>query len=89
MYTIFYTADARLDLRALDIKIANRIINKLFYYSQQKNPFSYAKKLTDSKIGTYRFRIGHYRALFDIDSKGILQILMILRIKHRKDIYFS
>ncbi|WP_456486560.1 type II toxin-antitoxin system RelE family toxin [Candidatus Alkanophaga liquidiphilum] len=35
------------------------------------------------KIGTYRFRIGDYRIIFDIDDDN----MVILRIGHRKSIY--
>jgi mRNA interferase RelE/StbE len=33
----------------------------------------------------YRIRIGDYRAIYDID--GGAQILTILRVKHRRDVY--
>jgi mRNA interferase RelE/StbE len=35
------------------------------------------------KIGAYRFRIGDYRVVFDIDDNNVV----ILRIGHRKSIY--
>jgi len=37
--------------------------------------------------GRFRFRIGDYRAIFAIDKSGKIQILMILNVKHRKEIY--
>uniref|UniRef100_A0A7C3MKC3 Type II toxin-antitoxin system RelE/ParE family toxin n=1 Tax=Dictyoglomus thermophilum TaxID=14 RepID=A0A7C3MKC3_DICTH len=43
----------------------------------------YARKLINPKIGSYRFRIGNYRVIFDIDGENII----ILRIGHRKEIY--
>jgi len=48
-----------------------------------EEPFRYARKLIHPKIGTYRFRIGDYRVVFDIDDKSIV----VLRIGHRRDIY--
>ena len=87
MHQVFYTAKARQGLRDLEINTAKRIIKKIHFFSLQKNLLSFAKNLTDSAIGQYRFRIGDYRAIFDLDKKGNVQILMILRIKHRKDIY--
>jgi len=44
---------------------------------------SSAIKLTNPKIGTYRFKIGDYRVVFDLDDKTIV----VLRIGHRKSIY--
>ena len=43
----------------------------------------YASKLTDPSLGTYRFRIGDYRVIFDIEGEEIV----VLRVGHRKDIY--
>jgi len=48
-----------------------------------ENPRRHAKKLTDSSIGEYRFRIRDYRIIFDIKSDEI----MILAVGHRSTIY--
>lgn len=87
MHSVIYTEKARQDLKKLEIKIAQRIIGKIYFFSLQINPILFSKKLQNSNLGHYRFRIGDYRVLFDTDQKGSLYVLMILRIKHRKDIY--
>lgn len=87
MHKVIYSYHAREDLLGFERKIAQRIIKKILFFSLQQDPVSFAKKLTNPGLGQYRFRIGDYRALFDIDSRGKIQILMILRVKHRKDIY--
>ena len=87
MYKIVYTKNARRDVQQLEKRVSQRIAKKIEYFSQQKDPLRYAKKLTEPELGQYRFRIGEYRAIFDVDTKGRIYILMILRIKHRKDIY--
>jgi mRNA interferase RelE/StbE len=43
----------------------------------------YAEKLVDPRLGTYRFRIGDYRVVFDLEGNEII----VLRVGHRKDIY--
>ncbi len=86
-YHIEYTEKALEDLSCLEKDIARRIRNKIDFFSAQVNPFRFAKKLKDPEAGTYRFRIGDYRAIFDVDHKGNVSILHILRIKHRKEIY--
>lgn len=54
----------------------------------QANPFLFAKKLSNSDFGMYRFRVGDYRILFDVEENtGKVTILMVLRIKHRKEAY--
>ncbi len=87
MHEIIYTKHARQDLKKLEKTIAERIIKKIYFFSQQKNALTFAKKLKNPEIGEYRFRIGDYRVIFDVDKKGNIQILIILKIKHRKDIY--
>jgi mRNA interferase RelE/StbE len=48
-----------------------------------EDPLGYAKKMVDPSLGTYRFRIGDYRVIFDIEGEEIV----ILRVGHRKEIY--
>jgi mRNA-degrading endonuclease RelE of RelBE toxin-antitoxin system len=45
------------------------------------------QRLQKSPLGPYRFRIGDYRAIFDVDENNNIKILLILTIGHRKDIY--
>ncbi len=87
MYKVFYTDHARRDLKNIDFHIAQKIIKKIHFFSTQKNPLKFAKQLKNPLLGAYRFRIGDYRAIFDTNKKGNIIMLMILRIKQRKDIY--
>jgi len=67
MYKVIFTRRALKDWENLDKEIRDRIAAKLKEYS--KNPFKYARKLIHPKIGTYRFRIGDWRVIFDIDER--------------------
>ncbi len=87
MHRVFYTKAARTDIHKLEMGTARRIVKKIAFYSTQKEPLKFAKRMNNIALGEFRFRIGSYRALFDVDSQGRILILMILRIKHRKDIY--
>ncbi|MEK7625245.1 MAG: type II toxin-antitoxin system RelE/ParE family toxin [Patescibacteria group bacterium] len=81
-----YAASARNDLEHLDPNVARRILDKLDWYVMQENPLRFAEHLTDSPHGEYRFRVGDYRVLFDV-RRGIIIVLEILRIKHRREVY--
>lgn len=81
MYKIILTRRALKDWETLDGETQKRIAKKLKEYSE--DPFKYARKLVHPKIGTYRFRIGDYRVIFDVDGDNIV----VLRIGHRRDIY--
>ena len=80
-YKLFNAKSAAKDIQRLAAVVKKRLKNKLEIYS--KNPIFHAKKLIDSSLGTYRWRIGNYRIIFDIDAKNII----ILRIRHRREIY--
>lgn len=81
MYKILFTDRSKKDLKSLDISTQKRIVDKLKEYSS--DPLHFSRKLQNSSIGTYRFRIGDYRISFDIKKDEVI----ILRIMHRKDIY--
>ena len=80
-YRLTYTNRAVKDIKRLDPGIKKRIGKSLLRY--QEDPLRHAEKLTDSLLGTYRFRIGDYRVIFDIESDEII----VLRVGHRREIY--
>jgi mRNA interferase RelE/StbE len=56
------------------------------WYAAQEHPLSFAKRLTDPSIGTYRFRVGDYRVLCDVEY-GTITALLVVAVKHRKQAY--
>ena len=84
---IEYTNKAVKALKKIEISQAGKIVKKINSYAKQDDFLTTAKKLKPPFDNLYRFRIGDYRAIFDIDKKGNITILTILDIKHRKDIY--
>ncbi len=62
-----------------------RIIEKLKWFSNSENIFSFAKPIKNTKPITHRLRIGDYRALIHYSTKT--DTLYIVNIGHRKDIY--
>ena len=81
MYKIVLTKRALKDLKLISPDVTIVLANKLKDFSS--DPLKYAKKLTNPKIGTYRYRIGLYRVIYDLTNKSIV----ILRIGHRNEIY--
>jgi len=80
-YKLVYTQRALRDIRKLDQSTKKRIGRRLLRY--EEDPLKYAEKLIDSRLGTYRFRIGDYRVVFDLEGSEIV----VLRVGHRKEIY--
>ncbi len=86
-YSFYITAKARDDLKGLDAISRTRILKKLKFFAAQPTPLRFAKKLTDAQIGQYRFRVGDYRVLFDLDKQNRIIILIILAVRHRREAY--
>lgn len=84
---IRYTKKALKELKKLPLCKAREIVKKISYYGRQKQPLYFAKRLKHPAFGEYRFRIGDFRAIFDLDQEENINILYILAIKHRKDVY--
>lgn len=81
MHKILITDRAVRDIEKLDLVTKKRIGEKLKLFSS--NPLKYAKKLINPQIGSYRFRIGDFRVIFDLTDDSIV----VLRVGHRKSIY--
>ena len=81
MYKILITKRALKDLGKIDTKIKTRIGDKIKLL--ENDPIGSSKKLSTPIIGSFRFRVGDYRVIFDIEDDKVI----ILRIGHRKDIY--
>jgi mRNA interferase RelE/StbE len=81
MSKIIFTERAARDFKKLNIDQQKRIGSKLLEYSN--DPLTSAKKLSNPVLGTFRYRIGEHRIIFDyIDDE-----IIVLRVGHRKDIY--
>ena len=80
-YELVYTHRAVKDIDKLDPKIKTRIGEALIRHKD--NLVSQSTKLTDPRIGTYRFRVGDYRVIFDVKGSEIV----IIRVGHRREIY--
>jgi len=83
MYNYIFKPQALKDLKKLPKNIQKRIIKKLDFYCSTVNPLTFADSLIDFEIGQYRFRIGDYRVIFDLEDKTII----ILTLGHRREIY--
>ena len=80
-YSLVYTNRADKDIQKLPPEIKRHIGKALLRYEQ--DPYKHSEKLRDPNLGTYRFRIGDYRVIFDLEGSDIV----VLRVGHRRDIY--
>lgn len=83
MYSYEFTLKAFKDLKKLPQKTQSRIIKKLDYYVSSKDPVSFADRLINWELGEYRFRVGLYRVVFDLEGEKIV----VIAVGHRREIY--
>jgi len=83
MWQYRFTEIAFKQIKKLPILESQRIITKLDFFCKQENPLKLADYLTDFRLGSYRFRIGDYRVIFDVKDEYIV----VLAVGHRRDIY--
>lgn len=83
MFDYQFTKSSLGRFQKLPRDIQKRIIEKLDYFCVQDNPLRFAETLTQPQLGRYRFRIGNYRVVFDLEKK----MLVIHDVWHRRDIY--
>jgi len=82
-YKYVITRRAAKEIKKLNPVIRIRLKKKLEYYIAQENPLLGSKTLTNNRYGNYRWRVGDYRIIFDVDNDN----LIILQVQHRRDIY--
>ncbi len=85
-YSVELTKRAKKQLSKLDKNTAKLIASWLLKNLQGcDDPRRHGKALRDNRMGQWRYRIGDYRVLADIQDDKI--IILILEIGHRRNIY--
>ena len=69
----------------MDKQTARRIRNELVEIAKLEDPRSRGKALTGNLAGLWRYRVGDYRIICDIED-GVLLILVV-DVAHRREVY--
>ncbi len=87
-YSVQYSKQAIKELKKLD-----RFTRQMIYSWIDKNlsncedPRQHGKALTANRKGQWRYRIGDYRLICDIQDDKL--VILALTVGHRRDIYNS
>ena len=85
-YKVIFTERAKKELKKMDKPIATLIIGWLEKNIEGcNNPRIYGKPLIGDKSGEWRYRIGNYRVICEIQDDNV--IVLVLDVGHRKEIY--
>ncbi len=85
-WTIDYTASALGQLKKLDKPTARRIVDYMDErISEMDDPRSTGKALTGPLGGLWRYRVGDFRVICDIQD-GALRVLVV-QLGNRREVY--
>lgn len=85
-YEVIFTEKALKSLKKMDKHISSLIIGWVEKNLQGcTDPRQFGKGLTANRSGQWRYRVGDYRLLADIQDEKI--IILIINIGHRQDVY--
>lgn len=77
---------ARRELRALDENVQARILRYLReYIATGEDPRRFGRSLRGDKAGLWRYRVGDYRLICDINDGD--EVILVLRVAHRSGVY--
>ena len=86
MWTVEWERKALKDAKKLDKSARQRIVN---YLEERvlvnQNPYQFGKPLKGNKLGLWRYRVGDYRILCQIEENRL--VVLVVAVGHRKDIY--
>lgn len=82
---VVFTRSALKQLKKIDITNQKKIKQFILEIQELNDPRSKGKALKGKLSNYWRYRVGDYRLICDINDSEI--IITVVRIGHRKDIY--
>lgn len=85
-YHVLFTAAAKKSLKKMDRHAAALILGWIRKNLEGcENPRQHGKGLTSNRSGEWRYRVGDYRLIADIQDENV--VILMLEIGHRLSIY--
>ena len=86
MFSVHYSEKARKQLSKLDKHTANIIYSWIGKNLENcTDPYAKGKPLVGDRKGTWRYRVGRYRIIVDIQDDKL--IILVLAVGDRKNVY--
>jgi mRNA interferase RelE/StbE len=84
-WQIRFSKTADKALRKLDRAVAAKILNELEEVSKLNNPRSRGKGLKHNLSGLWRYRVGDYRIICNIEDEVL--VVLVVDVSHRRNAY--
>ncbi len=86
MWRIEWDSKALKEAKKLDRNARKKIVEYLEKrVLASQDPYQFGKPLKGNKAGIWRYRVGDYRILCQIEDRVL--VVLVIAIGHRKDIY--
>lgn len=86
IYHVEFTDGARKALKKLDRNTAAMLLGWVRKNLEGcENPRQHGKGLTANRSGQWRYRVGDYRLIAEIEDNKV--VILILTVGHRRDVY--
>ncbi len=87
-WTVEFQKDAEKELGKLDRQQAKRILRYLYKkIATDEDPRRFGDGLKSNLAGLWKYRIGDYRAICDIQD-AVVKVIVV-RVRHRREVYRS
>lgn len=83
-WRIDFTRNADKAMRKLDKGVAARVFDELDEIAKLEDPRSRGKALTGNLAGVWRYRVGDYRILCDINDGRL--VILVVDVAHRREV---
>lgn len=85
-WLVEFDDQARRELRAIDPQVQRQILRYLQErIATDEDPKRFGKALTGDKLGLWRYRVGDYRIVCQIEESKLT--VLVLRTAHRREVY--
>lgn len=84
-WTIEVSEKAVRSMRKMDKQTARRIRNELAEIAELEDPRSRGKALVANLAGLWRYRVGDYRIVCDIEDDVL--VILVIDVAHRREVY--
>ena len=85
-WIVEFDPEAAEDFRKLDRSVQRRLQNYIRdRIIPAEDPRAFARPLRGEQAGLWRFRVGDYRMICDIEEETVT--ILVLRVGHRREIY--
>lgn len=84
-YKIYFSKDARKEIKKLDKSVAQRIIIAVELLAEDPYQHPQVKKMRGLHDNVYRLRVGKFRVIYEIMNNQLM--IFVVRIGPRGDIY--